>query len=145
VTNYTFTLSATKEAVGVIVAFSGVDVDTPLDAISEITLTEDKDSDSSTTAITTVSRDAAVLMLGMAKDNIGWDSWKTETDPGDLEKLFYFTADKINASVGAALSIKEAFGTTGLGTVLTSGMNADKSGVILIALKPSCSASFPNI
>jgi hypothetical protein len=145
VTNYTFTLSAPKEAIGVIVAFSGVDVDTPFDAIGEITLTEGKDSDPSTTAITTVSRDAAVLMLGMAKDNIGWDSWKTDTDPGDLEKLFSFTADKINASVGAAWAIKEAVGTTGLGTVVTSGKNADKSGVILIALKPSCSASFPNI
>jgi hypothetical protein len=48
------------------------------DAIGEITLTtKGKDSDPSTTAITTVSRDAAVLMLGMAKEDIGWDSWET--------------------------------------------------------------------
>jgi hypothetical protein len=44
----------------------------PFDAIGEITLTtKGKDSDPSTTAITTVSRDAAVLMLGMAKEDIG--------------------------------------------------------------------------
>jgi hypothetical protein len=49
---------------------------TTFDAIGEITLTtKGKDSDPST-AITTVSRDAAVLMLGMAKEDIGWDSWK---------------------------------------------------------------------
>jgi hypothetical protein len=41
-------------------------------AIGEITLTtKGKDSDPSTTAITTVSRDAAVLMLGMAKEDVG--------------------------------------------------------------------------
>jgi hypothetical protein len=41
---------------------------TTFDAIGEITLTtKGKDSDPSTTAITTVSRDAAVLMLGMHK------------------------------------------------------------------------------
>jgi hypothetical protein len=46
--------------------------------IGEITLTtKGKDSDPSTTAITTVSRDAAVLMLGMAKED-GWDSWETQ-------------------------------------------------------------------
>jgi hypothetical protein len=50
---------------------------TTLTAIGEITLTtKGKDSDPSTTAITTVSRDAAVLMLGI-KEDIGWDSWET--------------------------------------------------------------------
>jgi phage I-like protein len=49
---------------------------TTFDAIGEITLTtKGKDSDPSTTAITTVS-DAAVLMLGMAKEDY-WDSWET--------------------------------------------------------------------
>jgi hypothetical protein len=70
------------------VAFSGVDVDNPFDAIGEITLTtKGKDSDPSTTAITTVSRDAAVLMLGMAKEDIGWDSWETQGQ-GILGQIF---------------------------------------------------------
>jgi hypothetical protein len=155
VTDYTFTLSAPEEAVGAIVAFSGVDVATPFDAIGEITLTEEgKGSDPSTTAITTVSRDAAVLMLGMAKDNIGWDRWNTQGQgildqmfPPSLIQLFNVPAKpkEKSPSVGAAWAIKQSVGTTGQGTVTTSGKNADKSGTILIALRPSCSASVPNI
>jgi hypothetical protein len=156
VANYTFTLSAPKEAVGAIVAFSGVDVDNPFDAIGEITLTtKGKDSDPSTTAITTVSRDAAVLMLGMAKEDIGWDSWETQGQgilgqifPTSLSQLFNVTTnpkDENSPSVGAAWAIKPVVGTTGKGVVTTSGEKSENSGTILIALKPSCSASFPNI
>jgi hypothetical protein len=42
---------------------------TTFDAIGEITLTKGKDSDPSTTQLQ-LFQDAAVLMLGMAKENI---------------------------------------------------------------------------
>jgi hypothetical protein len=58
--------------------------------LGEILTTKGKDSDPSTTAITTVSRDAAVLMLGMAKRNYSWDSWKTQ---GKVFLVQYFLLD----------------------------------------------------
>jgi hypothetical protein len=94
VTN-TFTLSAPKEeAVGY--CCSRVDVDTLCDAIGEITLTTGKDSDPSTTAIP-VSRDAAVLMLGMAKEDIGWDSWETQGQ-GILGPIFPTSQSTFNVT-----------------------------------------------
>jgi hypothetical protein len=104
-------------------------VDNPFD-IGEITLTtKGKDSDPSTTAITTVSRDAAVLMLGMAKEDISWIVGKLRAryswSKFLLAKSTFSTTNlKDEKSVGAAWAIKPVVGTRE-GAVTTTGKSRE--------------------
>jgi hypothetical protein len=132
--SYTFTLSDSKEAVGAIVAFSGVDISNPFD-VAPGSISVGKDSMASTPAITTVSPNAAVLMLAMSKKDISWFNWKT-TDPDNITELYDFQGDK-DTSVGAAGAIKSDAGSTGEGTV-ELGDKEESYGVILVALRPYC-------
>jgi hypothetical protein len=138
--SYSFTLGLnSKNGVGAIVAFFGVDTTNPFDAIGEI-VKNDKDSNATTTAITTVTPNAAVIMFGMSKKDIEWSDWNAAT-PGDLEELFDYQ-EKSGASVGGSWSIKSFAGSTGIGSVqLKNDRDKEKkeenTGVILLALRSS--------
>jgi hypothetical protein len=81
-------------------------------------------------------------MLGMAKENYGWDSSK----PYILVQYFLLDLNKLYL---LALEEKSICGAMGDKTSRWYRKGAqpksEKSGTILIALRPSCSASVSNI
>lgn len=144
---YAFTLSGgSPVASGVVLAVSDVDtIGGPFDATNGTIYS----ATSSTTSVgpatqrTTVSPDAAVLMLGMAvgTSSVTWSGWST-TLPGSLTELYDVTGSGTGnnaTSLGAAWASKTATGATGTGgaTLFASARN----GSILLALKPSYSSS----
>jgi hypothetical protein len=134
--NYTFALDADNDsAVGAIVAFSGVDTSTPFDVTPGAINTNDSATVTATT-ITTVTANAAIVMLGQAVGgDRTWSGWSTATSPGALTELF----DAQNGSgkestIGGAWEIKATAGVTGNGTAILSG--SERNGGILLALRP---------
>jgi hypothetical protein len=150
-TSYTFTLGAgVTDAVGAIVAFSGVDTtggsgvggvgSGPFDATTGAIDVSDSATVTATT-ITTADANAAVIMFGMAANSAPtWSGWTT-TSPGALTEIadFQSTSD----SVGAAWATKAAAGATGAGTATLSVTT--RNGGILIALKPLVSTPTPTM
>jgi autotransporter-associated beta strand protein len=142
-TDYTFTLAPTinnQVAIGAIVAFSGVDIGSPVEAAGASFTVGNPSGTYTGPGITTISADAAVVMLGMAAYNSGTaptaSGWTT-TSPGALTELFDNQA--VNgvyvASVGAAWAIKPSPGATGNGTATLSA--SQRNGGYLIALRPA--------
>lgn len=142
--NYTFDLDndATGNA-GAIIAFSGVDTTGGVTAsgaaggpfdVDPGNLNVTNASTATTSSITTVSANAAVIMLAqVAGSNSNYSSWTT-TSPGGLTELYDAgTNSNERASVGAAWAIKATAGTTGTGSVNLSPN--ERSGAILVALK----------
>jgi len=145
---YTFSLAnATRRAVGSIVAFSGVDPIAPFDVSPGIiTVSAAASVNVSATSITTVTANAAVVMLGMsaytlATVNFLNANWST-TSPGPLTEI-YNNSRANYATVGAAWAIKAAAGPTNLGAASLSA--ARENGGILLALRPQpiCSGIAP--
>ena len=139
---YTFTLgSGTNNAAGAIIAFSGVNISgaTPFDvAPGTILVSSNSGTNVGATTMTTVSNNAAVIMLGMlAGSSRSWDNgnWNTAISPGALTELFDVAQGNSSdgASVGAAWAMKPTAGTTGAGSATLSG--GERNGAILIALK----------
>jgi hypothetical protein len=142
--SYAFTLTnGVSDAVGAIVAFSGVDNTTPFDvAPVAIKATNSANVTVVATSITTVSTNDAVIMFGMAAAASAttptWATWKTATSPGALRPLYtnwVFLSATTNASIGAAWATNATAGATGAGSV-TLG-TAEVNGGILIALRPA--------
>jgi hypothetical protein len=147
--NYTFTLDAGgNSAAGSIVAFSGVDVTGgvlvgggaggPFD-VNPGTLNVTDASTATATAKTTVSANAAVIMFaeiaGSGSASTTFSSWTIGGSISPFTELYdNGTTTGDDASVGAAWGIKATAGSTGTGTVNLSP--ADRSGAIIIALKP---------
>jgi hypothetical protein len=136
-TSYTFTLgSGVTDAVGDIVAFSGVDTSgaTPFDGLPGAVRTSTSRSQNvSADPITTFSANAAVVMFGMAA--IGaptWSAWH-DTSPGSLADLY--DSQSASASVGAAWATMVVPGFTDSGYATLSA--SQYHGGILIALKPA--------
>jgi hypothetical protein len=132
----TFTLGASvTNAVGAIVAFSGVDTSgaTPFDVAPVAILANTTGATAvGATSITTASANAPVIMFGMAASNpAAWSGWTT-TSPGALTELY--DTPTTSASVGAAWATKASAGSTGAGAATISV--SSPNGGILIALKP---------
>ncbi len=133
--SYTFALgTGVSSAVGDIVAFSGVDTNTPLDAAGTISV-QASQVGVVATSITTASSNTAVMMFGMAANSSPtWSGWTTN-GAGSLVELYdnQSGSGSGNASVGAAWAIKGAVGATGAGAATLSA--AERNGGILVALK----------
>ena len=138
---YTFTLtpSISQIAIGSIVAFSGVDQAAPVEAAGTSFVVGNGSTTYSASGITTVSPNAAVVMLGMSAYNSGTaptaSGWTT-TSPGALVELYDNQAANgvYVASVGAAWAMKASAGATGNGTATLSA--SQRNGGYLIALRP---------
>jgi hypothetical protein len=138
--NYRFQIGrGANHVVGTIVAFSGVDTSNPLDAIGVLNR-NNNDNNVTTNAITTVTPNTAVLIFGMSKKDLTFSNWQTTT-LGSLTEIFDNQGSG-DASVGLAWAIKPTLGTTGVGSVRLSENN-DKTGVILLALRPCATPSVP--
>jgi len=128
--SYTFTLSSgVTNAVGRIIAFSGVDPNTPIEVNSQAT-----NSGATTTvqpASINTTANAAVIFLGQAASNPTWNSWSTATSPGTLTELY--DSPGAGFSIGAAWALKAPAGGTGLGTATLSA--SQRNNGIMLALK----------
>ena len=93
--------------------------------------------DLSATAITTVTANAAVVMLGMVGTERTFSAWNT-TSPGTLTEAYDLSTNNgADMGVGAAWALKATAGTTGpLGTAELSGNANSANGAILLALRP---------
>ncbi|MGC3978173.1 MAG: hypothetical protein QM751_08105, partial [Paludibacteraceae bacterium] len=122
-----------------IIAFSGVDLNNPFDAIPNANVTTTSTVSSlSVTGITTNTNNALVVMFGMSRTSSTtprtFSSWTT-TSPGTLTEAFDNYTSSNYVSVGCATGVKSTAGTTtGNGTIALSD-NAYLRGVLL-ALKP---------
>ena len=137
-TSYTFTLDTdADDGVGGIVAFRNV-LGSNIFDVAPGTISTALSDDLTATSITTVTANAAVIMLGMVGDNRTIDPW-TATSPASLTELFDvpFDAD-LDMGVGAAWALKSPAGATGSGLADLDGDggNNDYHGSILIALRP---------
>jgi len=132
--NYTFILSTgTDSCSGAIIAFTGVNPTTPFD-VTPGTILLTNTSFLTASSITTVSANAAIIMLGQVSNDRSYSLWST-TSPGALTELYdVITTTGQDSSVGAAWAIKTTPGVTGIGAATLSGSN--RSGGILLALKP---------
>ena len=138
-TSYTFNLAGGAQvdgAAGGIVAYSGVDTTSPLDAVGSYTTGSTK-AISGVSAIT-VSANAAVLMCVGSFEGLTVGSFST-TSPGALTALYGSVADA-NGTVGAGWGIKTTAGSTGTGSATLS--SAKVWGAILLALKPGSTTSY---
>ena len=147
--SYTFTLhpGSVNIAVGAMMAFSGVDPANPVEVVGGGYTTLNSTIVTGT-GITTVTPDAAVIMIAMMAYSAGpvptWSDWLTATSPGALAEIADYQATSAThyASVGAAWATKSSPGATGNGTAsVTPG---SRNGGILIALRaatPSASAA----
>lgn len=127
--NYTFNLDAQVDrSAGAIIAFSGADNTTPFDA-GPGTLNTNNAATVTANGITTVTNNAAVIMLGGSGGNL-WSAWTT-TSPGALTELY----DVQNTiSIGGAWAIKATAGATGNGTATLAA--SQRNAGILLALRP---------
>src|ERR1035437_1729405 len=134
-TNYAFSLgSGTSNSSGAIVAFSGVNNTTPFDVTNGIIYVQGSQTEVDATSITTVTANAAVIMLGMAANSSPtWSGWTT-TSPGVLTQIASIQSTN-TTTTGIGWAIKLTAGSTGIGkATLSSG---ERNGGILIALKPA--------
>ena len=136
-TDFTFTLdSDADDGVGGIIAYSGVDNVTPFDVASG-TLSTGNGDDLVAAAKTTVSANAAVVMVGLVGDNRTFSGWNT-TSPGTLTEVMEsaFNTSNLDMSVGAAWALKATAGNTGGGDAELSGNENDFYASMLLALRP---------
>jgi|CXWL01.1.fsa_nt_gi uncharacterized membrane protein YgdD (TMEM256/DUF423 family) len=136
--SYTFALGTnTNDAVGAMVAFSGVDVSgpTPFDVIGTMGLSLAAGGTATAPGVTTTLANSAVIMLGQQSDNRNYSSWSTSS-PGALAEIaeVEWTDGVDDLSVGIAFATKASAGATGDGTVTLEDVN-DRWGAVLVALK----------
>ena len=139
--DYTFDLDGSNNAAsGSIIAFRGVNNTTPFDVTPGASLTGvNTDNSLSPTAISPISPNTAIVMLGFVGLNTGtgniFSGWNT-TSPGGLAELVDFGATGTRGrGVGAAWATKASTGTTGpTGTATLAGNYPN--GSLLIALRP---------
>lgn len=143
--SYTFTLHPDANGgAGSIIAFSGVDVTGGVNELGVAGGPFDVDpgainvTDASTataTGITTVSANAAVIMLAQTAGSASaYSSWTIGGSISPFTELYdNTTTNGDDASVGAAWGTKVTAGATGNGTVTLSP--SERSGGLLIALK----------
>jgi hypothetical protein len=134
--SYTFALGAgANDAIGTIIAFSGVDNASPIDATGTMGLSASAGATATAPGITTNSANAAVIMFANQSDNRAYSNWTT-TSPGNLTEIaqFEWTNGTQDMSVGAAWATKTTAGGTGDGTV-TLEDNNDRWAALLVALK----------
>ncbi|MGO4818372.1 PA14 domain-containing protein [Flavobacterium sp. W22_SRS_FP1] len=136
VTEYNFTLnSGTNSSSGAIIAFSGVDKLSPFD-VTPGTINTDDSRTVTATSITTISANAAIVMLGQVGNNRSYSNWNTNTSPGTLTELFDVENNNgQDTSVGGSWAIKTTPGATGEGTANLSNNNDERNGGILLALR----------
>lgn len=147
--NFSFTLNSRADmAIGTIVAFSGVDSNTPFDVgPGNLTVQSNNDNEITTPEITTVTNGAAILMLGQITNNYfftttGGNSWRTLTSPGNLVEIADFETNLVDdASVGAAWAIQGTAGPTGNGRVRIE--DDARRASILLALRPCSTTANP--
>ncbi|MDN3675839.1 choice-of-anchor D domain-containing protein [Flavobacterium paronense] len=134
--NFVFTMgSATDSAAGAIIAFSGVDSSTPFDVSSGTISVQGSQTGVVGTTKTTVTANAAVIMLGQTAGSFPtWSAWTT-TSPGALTELFDVQHNaNTQTSVGGAWAIKASTGATSAGGATLS--SAERNGGILLVLRP---------
>jgi hypothetical protein len=132
-TNYTFTLNTgTDNSSAAIIAFSGIDASNPFD-VTPGTISVSNTDTNSATGLTTVSDNAAIIMLGQVGTNRSYANWNTTNET--FSQLYEVkNSNGQRTSVGAAWAIKAIAGNTGNRTITLS--NSGRNGGILIALKP---------
>ncbi|MEI8082261.1 MAG: YDG domain-containing protein, partial [Actinomycetes bacterium] len=146
---YTFNLGTSLPAdspgaVGAIVAYSGVDNTTPIEAVGTLNVSPQQVGVSAA-ATSTLSANARVIMFGMAANQSGTgtgptfvnNSWSIATSPATaLTELYDFHGPTVGTaeSVGAAEATKTVAGSTGAGSATLSA--ATRNGGVLVALKP---------
>ena len=132
-TNYTFTLnSGTDNSSGAIIAFSGVDPSTPFD-VTPGTISVASGNSITAASITTVSDNAAIVMLAQVGNDRSYSNWNTSAN--SLTELYDVkNSNGQKTSVGGAWAIKNTAGSTGSKTISLTG--SGRNGGILIALKP---------
>lgn len=139
--SYTFALgTGANNAIGTIIAFSGVDNTSPIDATGTIGLSAGNGGTATAPGITTNSANAAVVMLANQSDDKNYSNWTT-TSPGNLTEIadFNFNSSQ-DMSVGAAWATKATAGATGNG-IVTLQDNNDRWAALLLALKPAPSVT----
>ena len=122
---------------GCIVAFSGGNPNNPIDVTGTFTKTTGSNTSVAPSGITTLTNNAAVIMLAMSAANITYSSWAT-TNPSTLNELFDInyssgTSPSLPMSMGGAWATKVTPGDTGNGSSTTS--NNARDGSLLIALR----------
>lgn len=132
--NYTFTLDAQSDrTVGTIAAFSGVDLANPFDVASGNLSVQNSTTVLLANSKTTVTPNAAVVMLGMAANSSPmFSAWSAAT-MGTLTEFFDNRTNN-NAAVGGAWAIKATAGATGAGTATLSA--AERNAGIILVLRP---------
>jgi hypothetical protein len=136
-TDFTFTLdSDADDGVGGIIAYSGVDNVTPFDVASGTLSTANSD-DLAAAAKTTVTANAAVVMVGLVGDNRTYSGWST-TSPGSLTEVMEddLNSSNLDMSVGAAWALKATAGNTGAGAAELSANESDFNASMLLVLRP---------
>lgn len=132
--NYTFALdNQSDRTVGTIAAFSGVDLANPFDVASGNLSVQNSNTAVLATAKTTVTANAAVVMLGMAANSSPTFSTWAAANMGNLTEIFDNRTNN-NAAVGGAWAIKTTPGTTGAGTAVLSA--AERNAGIILVLRP---------
>ena len=151
--SYTFTLNTNANAIkvycsGAITAFTNVDylggylvggsIGGPFD-VAPGTLRNDAAAAVTNTPITTVSNNAAVIMVAMTGDTTPatetFASFKTATSPGTLPMLYSYPtgSSSVDCYVGAGWALKATAGATGVGTGTSTQTH---NGSMLLALRP---------
>src|SRR5690606_21178693 len=136
-TSYTIALGGgTNDAVGSMVAFSGVDQSSVFDvAPNALSINTSGSSTITASELTSVTPGSAVIMFTQVGNDHTFSNWLT-TNPGTLAELYdtpFNSTDDL--SVGAAWALKYATGATGNGTC--SQLNSATWGAVLNALRPS--------
>ena len=132
--NYVFTLDPQSDrTVGTIAAFSGVDLANPFDVASGNLSVQNSTTVLLANSKTTVTANAAVVMLGMAANSSPtFSAWST-ANMGTLTEFFDNRTNN-NAAVGGAWAIKATAGATGAGIATLSA--AERNAGIILVLRP---------
>lgn len=148
---YTFTMDSKADmCIAGIVAFDNVDVNNGFDADGTLggpfdvdpgTLTLSNATTANATTLTTVSANAAILMLAQSNNDITYSSWRATTPSSLTEVLDVNTTSQDDATIGAAWALRSTAGSTGTGNVTVSA--SQRNGAILLALKPCTTPSQP--
>lgn len=131
--NPVFTLHTNSDdGMGSLVAYSGVNISSPLDVAQTINSGQSNSMTAST--LTTVTPNAAILMFGALGDNVSVGTW-TSTSPGTLAETFDVPFNStVPMGIAGAWANKAAIGATGSAT--GSLTNSERWGAVLVALRP---------
>lgn len=140
--NFSFNLDSDNDnALGAIMAFSGVDNTNPLDINYSLPSSLNNNSGSNTgsilaTSITTTYNSSAIVLVGFLENDGRTFSNFSATSPSSLTTIFgnyENNTDNLDMGMGAAWGVKTSAGSTGSGIANLS--NNSRSGSILIGLR----------